>query len=708
MENNPSQINEPLVNPSAPVSVPAVTPTPVPLTPEEKTAKRKLMLKRLGIVSGVSYITILVLIFVWGFLLAGKELVLFDYLPVSQDVFSGFLFTLFNIMIGALTFATMMLALFGLAKSLLAKKEDIEKKKKGSRLALFAGIGFFAVTIFWLFGLWMLGPRLVREVLPPIVTIPENTIGLTSPVEITFDASNIPVDEKIYQVLAYTWDFGDGSTANGVTVSHTYTKKAEGDGIYTVTLNVTYMDLKSGQEFDYEQDVDVSIQNETTAASFVASPESGDIPLKVDFDATGSYDPDGEITAYEWDFDGDGRYDDGEGEEATYTFEQEGNYSVTLRVTDNNGQSTTTTMTIEAGSVGGMRAVISTNAGTDGIYYTGTEYEFDGEMSQIEQGKITKYSWNFGDGSKTLESRSVSHTFEEAGTYTVDLTVQNQDGVYDKATLEIDVVDEGTSPVAKITTTPALENGVVSGAVPLTVIFNGSSSTDKESDIVEYSWDFNGDGIVDSTGNTVTYTYQEIGDYTARLVLVDSAANEGEATVPVSVTKQGVLARLEVNTANGEVPLVVKFDASGSTYKEGNIVSYEYDFGDGTDSYVGGSSVTYKYTGVGTFNASVTVLGDDGSKDSTSIQIVVRPVALTACFTVNTNSGTAPLFVSVDPSCSQGTIDTYEWNFGNGELSFDRKPGTHTYSLPGTYIIKLEVTSPEGIVSSIENTITVK
>ncbi len=244
--------------------------------------------------------------------------------------------------------------------------------------------------------------------------------------------------------------------------------------------------------------------------------------------------------------------------------------------------------------------------------------------------------------------------------------------------------------------------------MPLKVSFDASRSTDPDDDIIEYEWDFDNDGTIDQTGDKSTYTYQEIGSYEARLILTDSVGNQDEATVKVEVTEQGIVARLEINQSNGEVPLTVQFDASGSSFKEGSIVAYEYDFGDGSDAYIGGSSVIYRYTNIGTFNASVTVTGSDGSKDSSSVQIVVRPVALTACFTVNTDSGRAPLFVSVDPSCSEGTISTYEWTFGDGAISYDRKPETHSYSTPGTYTIKLEVTSGEGIVSIFENQITVE
>lgn len=698
--------------PAAPVPsvTPAPTPTPVKeLTPEEKAAKRKAMFKRLGIVSAVSYVVLLAIIFAWAIFLADKELSLFTRLPVSQAAMSGFFYTLFNVLLGATVIGLVLMALYHLLRSLLVKKEEVDKKKKLTRRALYYGIGFVVTTALWLTGIWYLGDRLIEEVRygSPIVTDPEDTIGLTSPITITFDASLLPIDTGTYSILSYTWNFGDGNTGSGPTVKHEYTQKAEGNGIYTVTLDVKYMDIKSGEYFDYETFTEVVIENELTAASFVANPESGEVPLTVQFDATSSFDPDGEIVLYEWDFNGDGRFDDAEGETAEYEFTQEGTYEVTLRVTDNNGEYATTTETIEAGSVGGLRAIITPPLGEETIYYVGDKYEFDGSLSQYRDQKIVKYKWDMGDDTK-LEGRSAKHAYTEAGEYSVTLTVLDADGNSDETTLEVTVVEEGTPPSAVIETTPALSSGSVKGAVPLEVDFDASSSTDVEDDIVEYEWDFDNDGDIDDTGNKVTYTYSETGDYEARLVVTDSAGNTDETTVPVVVGEQGIVAILESDVSNGEVPLTVAFDASASTYKEGNIVSYEIDFGDNSKLYVGDATVTYKYNAVGTYTVTLTVIGDDGEQATDTMQIVVRPVSLTACFTVNESSGNAPLFVVVDPSCSQGTIQSYEWNFGDGEISFTRKPDTHTYAEAGTYVITLEITEDTGIVDTITKTITVK
>lgn len=683
-------------------------PAPIPLTPEQIKAKKAETIKRLGIVCGGLYFAALAFVYIWAFAAGGKELNFFQYMGLEQEQFDGFVMTLLHVLYGILVFGALMSSLLFFFKSLMAKKEDVEKKKSASKKAMLSGIGFLFIAVAWLVSIIFLGPKLVHEEsYTGILTDPENTIGLTAPIEITFDATSLPIDTDTVQILSYTWNFGDGSTGNGDMVTHKYTQKGSVDGRYTVTLTVDMADLKTGEQFDQQFTSEIVIVNEKVAASFVATPEDGEIPLDVTFDASSSYDPDGEIVSYEWDLNGDGRYDDAEGDIVEYTYEQEGNFEVSLRVTDNNGEYDVTTTTIEAGTVNGLRAIITADLAEGSTYFIEEKYTFSGELSRIDEGDIKKYTWDFGDGSKEVQSKSTTHTFEKAGEYTVTLTIQDSDANQDESTLEVTVVDQGTAPTAKVTTVPKSSGDTVTGPVPLDVSFDASVSTDPDDDIIQYEWDFENDGEIDDYGDTAEYTYEEEGTFEARLTLTDSGGNEVEKIINVVVTEQGIVAKITADVNNGEVPLTVSFDSSASTYKEGEIVSYEYDFGDGSDSYINGSEVTYKYSSVGNFTVSVTVIGADGKTDTTSTQIVVRPVSLTACFTVNTDSGSTPLFVAVDPSCSKGTIKEYRWNFGDGDLSFDRKPETHTYTSKGIYTISLEVTGGNGVVDTFEKEITV-
>lgn len=708
-EQKPEQKNEQLADPGI-----QIKPAPVPdqkkeLTPEEKAARKKLARKRAGFLLGGLYLLLLLGSIFYGVFVGPKPFSLFDYLPLSQAGFNRFVMMLFNGLAGLIVVGSMLATLFFMLKSFLLKKEKVQEKRASMKKAMFSGIGFFVLAALWLTGIWFLGPRLIvqERFESPILTDPEKVINLTAPVDITFDGSAIPIDTKNYEILSYTWSFGDGSGGNGQIVSHRYTQKAKGDGLYTVTLTVDYMNIKSGELLEAEFTKDVGIKNELVAADFTMAPTGGPAPLDVTFDASGSYDPDGEIIAFDWDMDGDGKYDDEEGEIVDYTFTQEGSFEIGLRVTDNNGEYDFVIKTLEVG-VGGLKAVITSTVPEGEKYFLGERYNFTGDQSSAPNDEtITKYRWNFGDGT-TVQSRSTSHTWEEEGVYEVLLTVEDPDGNSHTDSLVVEVVDPGTKSQAVITTSPVAEGTVLEGPVPFTVDFDGTNSLDPDEDIIDYQWDFDNDGTIDDTGENVSFTYQEVGNYEARLLVIDSEGHTSETTLDINVVSQGIIARLDVDVTNGEVPLVVQFDAAASTYQDGNIVSYEYDFGDGSEGHVGGSDVSYRYTTVGTFTASVTVIADDGATDTTSVQVVVRPVSLTACFTLNLNQGDAPLFVTVEPSCSTGTVQSYEWNFGDGEgVSFDRQPEPYLYEEPGIYTIRLEVTGDNGIVDVFEQDITV-
>ncbi len=702
-EANPLPDTEPQVVNAKPVE-------PKKSAPNAK-ADKKAILKKLALIAALVYLVVLILFAVWGFATGGKEISLFNVLPFSQRGFNQAFIALFNIVSGLAVLSALGFTLFSLVKFNKAKKETPEKKKFHSKRLLIGAGGFFVTTLVWLILLATLSAKLlpIQYFESPIITTPEDVIGLTAPVDITFDAGEIPISRANYEILAYTWNFGDGGTANGQVVTHRYTQKGPDNGRYTVTLDVDYQNRRTGEQSEASYQKEVSIENETVSADFRATPSSGPVPLEVEFDASASFDPDGDIVRYEWEFTGDDRFDDAEGEIVSYTFNQEGTFEVKLRVTDNNGDFNISTSTIDAGTVNGLRALItSEDVATDGTYLVGETYTFTAEASQIREGTITKYRWDFGDGSARVESRRTEHTFTQAGIFEVELTVQDPQGNFDTDYLEVTVVAPGEAPRAVITTSPAASSGVVKGPFPLTVEFDGTDSFDENDDIIEYQWDFTNDGEIDRTADSATYTYNEEGTYEARLVTLDSTGLQSEALIEIKVLPQGLVAVLNVDTTNGEVPLKVTFDASQSTYKGGNIVSYEYDWGDGKDSFIGGSQATYRYFDVGTFTAELTVIADDGERATDEVLIVVRPVAISACFTVGSDRGSAPFFLTLSAACSQGTIKSYSWDFGDGEVSFDRQPDAHIYEEPGIYTVSLEVTSEKGVIDTFEKTITVE
>ncbi len=152
--------------------------------------------------------------------------------------------------------------------------------------------------------------------------------------QVSFDAgdSTAPAGE----IKSYEWDFdGDGETdATGETVTHTF----DSTGEYAVKLQVVD---DSGATASTETTVSVA-PNPEPEPSFTVSPDGPRAGDRVTFDASPSSDPDGTVTRYEWDFDGDGTTD-ATGETVTHTFERPGEYDVTITVVDDTGTTATNT-----------------------------------------------------------------------------------------------------------------------------------------------------------------------------------------------------------------------------------------------------------------------------------------------------------------------------------------------------------------------------
>ncbi|MFC2041077.1 PKD domain-containing protein [Chloroflexota bacterium] len=139
--------------------------------------------------------------------------------------------------------------------------------------------------------------------------------------------------------LTYDWDFGDSSTGSGVTVSHTY----QDAGTHTVTLTVT--DKFGVTSLPSSQDVTVPCEpvNKPPVASFTYEC----LDLVCDFDGSGSYDPDGDIVKWEWEF---GDSSTGSGVIVSHTYQEAGTYTVTLTATDNDGAADTDTQGVTVGN----------------------------------------------------------------------------------------------------------------------------------------------------------------------------------------------------------------------------------------------------------------------------------------------------------------------------------------------------------------------
>ncbi|WP_306912175.1 M23 family metallopeptidase [Arthrobacter sp. B3I9] len=323
--------------------------------------------------------------------------------------------------------------------------------------------------------------------------------------------------------------------------------------------------------------------------------------LVVDFDGSGSSD-DGKVVSYTWDF-GDGTAA-ATGPKVRHTYGTAKTYTVSLKVTDNAGLEGTSSQPVTVTAPPVNRAPVSLFTAV----VSGLVVDFDGSGSS-DDGKVVSYTWDFGDGTAAATGPKVQHTYGTAKTYTVSLNVTDNAGL------------EGTSSQPVTATMPpvSLFTAVVSGLV---VDFDGSGSSD-DGKVVSYTWDF-GDGTAAATGPKVRHTYGTAKTYTVSLKVTDNAGLEGTSSQPVTVTAPPVN-RAPVSLFTAVVSgLVVDFDGSGSS-DDGKVVSYTWDFGDGTAAATG-PKVRHTYGTAKKYTVSLKVTDNAGLEGTSSQPVTVPPV----------------------------------------------------------------------------------
>ncbi|WP_161629824.1 PKD domain-containing protein [Desulfogranum japonicum] len=237
----------------------------------------------------------------------------------------------------------------------------------------------------------------------------------TAPLTVSFDATN-----STGNISSYSWNFGDGSSGSGSTVSHAYSSV----GIYTASLTVTDTS-SSSQTADVEITVSESTASSTEQPVAVISSSTalGEAPLSVNFDGTSS--TGGSPLIFAWEF-GDGSI--GNGSLTSHTFSTAGSYTTVLQVTDSEGLSnsaSTPVLVTEPETINATpTAVISA---TPASGETPLAVTFNGSGSTDTDGSITSYTWNFGDGS-TGSGATVSHIYTAEGLYTATLQVRDNNG----------------------------------------------------------------------------------------------------------------------------------------------------------------------------------------------------------------------------------------------------------------------------------------
>ncbi|NLP58476.1 PKD domain-containing protein, partial [Lutibacter sp. B1] len=519
-------------------------------------------------------------------------------------------------------------------------------------------------------------------------------VGEEQSITFTSDKIEYCIDESIQLTAAITnltdqieWDFGDGNvimtdvdSVTESTTSHTY----DATGTYTISATAIY----NGCESDvYELNV-LILQPQ---AIFTASSYSECIAPSSEITFTNNSVVDNITPIYLWDF-GDGTTSTDEN--PTHSYNVEGDYAVTLTVTDSGTAACEDTITANIYVTTFTPVFIISDTSP---ICAGSSLDFTHQLALPENASsnfsAASYAWDFGDGN-TSTDENPTHTYDTPGLYTATLTVIEEHGCEEIYTYPTNIVVNGPIVDFSSAPSPVCAGGIVTFTSSVT---QRSGSPVDPATTFHYAWDF-GDGNT-STDVNPTHSYSSGADYTVTLTVTDdqgcSSTKISSANVRVPVLTAGLTTTKNIYCVDTDITFT-----STSTVSFGTIDFYEWDLdGDGIYETSGNdTSQILNFDIIGDKTVNLRVTNDIGCEDiiSKTISVVDDYVDIVIA---DTNLGCAPAqaqFSTTDPT---GVVASYFWDFGDGYTSTLQNP-SHFYALPGDYTATLTETLTGGCIKS--------
>ena len=488
--------------------------------------------------------------------------------------------------------------------------------------------------------------------------------SVCSPLELTMP--------EIAGAQNFTWNFGDGTTSNEATPTHTWFNASTVLMTATVTLEAETADGCAGTS-----QATVNIKPQPVANFMVANDEGCD-PLVSQFNNYSVL-----ADSYDWDF-GDGTT--GHEEHPAHAFAANGattTYAVTLTAHDDLGCSDATTRDVTVHPA----AAFSLNLASDTVC----------SPLQLTLPAIPgaeNLTWNFGDGT-TGTGQTPTHTWGNTGDDLMETTVS-----FEAATTNGCVGSGSATVYIKPQPQADFTASVESGCAPLSVAFNNMST---QADA--FAWDF-GNGT-STTAPNATADFDAIGTettYTVTLTATDDLGCTSTATREITAFPAANFA-LELPADSACSPLALTLPVIDGAQ------ALTWNFGDGNTTTGQAPSHTWENTtnALMTTAVSFTAETEHGCSGSATALVHVKPQPQ-AIFTIGEEIGCAPL--SIEISNDSQLADAYDWTYGNGDALELASAGAHVYTYVGEqepmdYTLTLTATHALGCADAVTKTVTV-
>ncbi len=378
-----------------------------------------------------------------------------------------------------------------------------------------------------------------------------------------------------------------------------------------------------------------------------------------------------------WDFETDGTIDDTTDGPTSYTFSTDSTYLTTLHVTDSLGCGSTYSRMITVDP-----SITPPNANarfSSSPVCQGTVTSFIDLSTEIPAGSV--YSWDFeNDGVEDAStSGDVQFTYAMFGTYDATLLIITPGE--DSLTYSENVI---------VTQQPIADFLVGTACAGQVTNFTDLSTSNALS---SYSWDFDGDGVTDSTTvGDVTFTYASAGNYAPSLA-VDNGNGCLDFKAISIVVEDGPQPDFDYTYSSSGNTATVLFDnqSAGGT-------SYTWDFGDGSSSMdIDPSHDFIDFEGQ-TFTVCLTVTNDCSQTqycEDLTLTATNTPNSIARFSASSVCEGSSTTFVDLSTEIPAGS--TYSWDFDNDGLADDSAVGgtQFTYDSDGTFTAILSIVTPD-------------